>query len=188
MATSVPAAGASAFAHLAKNKNDPKDEPKDPTKDDDTGDDDEHDEDEDEDDDNEVDENGKKTKKSKKTKKTEDQEDEDDDNDTKARTARQRERARISTIIGSAAGKRLPAAARRLALGGKMPRHAAVKLLRSMRADVPQGSRVDLRNRMSGVDVPNVGPGGTESNGAPGSAQALASAIVAAGKKARGES
>jgi hypothetical protein len=190
MVTSVPRAGMSSFspnspyAHLAKNKGDPKDDPKDPKDDSDLDDD---DEDEDRDDDTEVDENGRKTKKSKKTKKAEDKDDEDDEGDSKAAAVRQRERTRVATILNSAAGKRLPTAARRLALGGKMPRHAAVKLLRSMRADVPQNGSQNLRDRMAGVDEPDVGAGDTQQSAAAGTPQAMAAAIIAAGKKRRGE-
>jgi len=127
----------------------------------------------------------KRPKKSKKTKKAEDDTDERDDDKPDARAARQREKARIRTIIGSTAGKRLPDAALHLALNGAMPRHAAVKLLKSMAVNVPQGGGSNLRDRMAGVNV-DVGAGDAQSQSAPG-VSATAAAIIMAGKRRRGE-
>lgn len=189
MTTSVPAAGKSPFAHLAQSKS-KRSGP------DDVGDEEEHednthdDADEDDDDDgDDTDENGKKTKKSKKVKKAEDDSDDKDEDKPDASAARRREKARIRTIVHSAAGKRLPAAALNLALSSAMPRHAAVRLLARMGADIPtQGAR-GLRDRMAGVDMPEIGsdPSQNGGGGPTSSSAAQAALIIAAGRKARGE-
>jgi hypothetical protein len=185
--TSVPTAGLSPFMHLSRSLMASTAVPAPEDEDDlDEADDDEDDDDDDEDDDKG---DGKKNKKSKKTKKAEDDCDEEDEDRPAARAIRLRERARIRTIVRSRAGKLLPDAARQLAFGMAMPRHAAVKLLRSMVAALPKGNAAaSFRDRMAGVNIPDVGPGdAAQSSGAPDNAKALAAAIIAAGKKARGE-
>lgn len=179
--SSVPPAGRSPFSHLSMQAQAAAaaKEPKDDDVDD-------EDADEEDDGDDDTDENGKKTKKSKKVKKAEDDSDEKDDDKPDASAARRSEKARIRTIVNSAAGKRLPAAALNLALNSAMPRHAAVRLLARMNADVPQGAS-SLRDRMAGVGEPDIGSGDTHSPAAPGSAQATAAAIIAAGRRRRGE-
>lgn len=183
MATSVPPVRPpSPFAHLSRSNADagkggPADE----------NDDTDPDEDDEDDDTDDTDETGKKTKKSKKVKKAEDDSDEKDDDKPDASAARRREKARIRTIVNSAAGKRLPAAALNLALNSAMPRHAAVRLLASMSADVPEGKGGGLRERMAGENMPDVGSGDAAQSYSPGSPQATAAAIIAAGRKARGE-
>ena len=181
MSTSVPAFPArrlstsSPFSHLAKSK------PDEPVDDGDVDDGDDEDGDTDE-----TDENGvKKTKKSKKAKKAEDEADEADEKSA-AGAVRLRERARIRTIVNSTAGKRLPDAALHLALNSPMPRHAAVRLLASMNENA-QSSGDNLRDRMRGVDVPDVGAGDAQSNITQGGSAGLAAAIIQAGRKRRGE-
>jgi hypothetical protein len=217
--SSVPAAGKSPFAHLARNAPKAAEDDKDENKDKDAAEDDGEEDDEDDD--------GKKTKKSKKAKKAkadddgdsedsdddasasedddgeddkpkskkskkaedgDDDSDRDDDDDAKARAARARERGRIKAIVTSSAGVLNPVGAMELACGTSMSRRQAIGMLNAM--GVPQAtaprSTDALRNRMSGVDTPDIGSGGVD---APpvGSAQATAAAIVAAGKKRRGE-
>lgn len=175
--SSVPAAGRP-FVHLSRAASDvPPNQPDDPDGDD-------ADEEEDDEDDGETDENGKKTKKSKKTKKAEDDSDEDDDEKSDARAIRRRERARVATILNSAAGKRFPDAAKHLAFHTATPRWRAVRLLKGMSKNVPQQSSNSnsLRDRMAGVRAPDVGSGG---DGA--SSPTLAEQIILAAKKARGE-
>jgi hypothetical protein len=180
--TSVPSVPVSPFARLSRlatgSKADDKDE-KDPTDKNDAVD----DGDDDDDEEDGADESGKK-KKSKKVKKAEDDSDDEDEEKPEARSARLREKARIATILHSAAGQRLPGAALQLALESSMPRHAAVKLLASMSGNVPQ-SRDGLRDRMAGVDVPDLGAGDAQQPAA--GVQGTAAAIIAAGKKRRGE-
>jgi hypothetical protein len=180
MATSVPPAGRP-FIHLSRSANISRatDAPKEDDVDDTDADEDEDDED--------TDGDGKKTKKSKKTKKAEDDCDESDDDKPDARAIRVRENARVRTILNSAAGRRLPDAARHLAFNTRTPRWSAVKLLKGMNANMPQGNGGNLRNRMSGVETPDIGDGGARSDINASPVMATAAAIIAAGKKRRGE-
>jgi hypothetical protein len=130
---------------------------------------------------------GGKSKKSKKVKKAEDDEDTEDEDKPEARAARLREKRRIRAIVNSPAGQALPAAALRMALDTCTPRHAAIRTLTGMASDVPQGRRSDaLRELMASTPQPNIGAGGAE---APvlGDPKSIAAAIIAAGKKRRGE-
>jgi hypothetical protein len=219
--TSVPAAGKSPFAHLARNApkaaEDDKDEDKEKdaakddgeeddeedddkkTKkskkakkakadDDDDGDSDDSDADASEDDDDE----GDKKKSSKKSKKAEDGDDDsdrDDDDDADARAARARERGRIKAIVTSGAGMLNPVGAMELACGTSMSRRQAIGMLQAMGAPAAAEPRSTdaLRNRMSGVETPDIGAGDTAAPAVAGSAKAIADAIVVAGKKRRGE-
>lgn len=217
--SSVPAAGKSPFAHLARNApkaaEGDKDEDKDKdaaeddgeeddeeddgkktkkskkakkAKADDDGDSEDSDDDASEDDDDE-DDKKKSTKKSKKAEDGDDDSDRDDDDDAKARAARARERGRIKAIVTSSAGKLNPVGAMELACGTSMSRRQAIGMLQAMGVPAAAEPRSTdaLRNRMSGVDTPDIGAGDTAAPPAAGSAQATAAAIVAAGKKARGE-
>jgi len=183
--SSVPAAGRPPFSHLSRDAQAAA-KADDDDLDDEALDDEEGDDDDEEGDDEERGEKGKKTKKSKKTKKAEDDSDDDDEKKPDARAIRRRERARIHTILNCTAGKRLPDAAKHLALRTSTPRWSAVRLLRNMSANVPQTRGANLRDRMSGEVMPDIGAGDAQS-AAPGSAKATADAIIAAGKKARGE-
>jgi hypothetical protein len=177
MAVSVPSVparfSASPFAHLKAKK-------------DETPSDIDDDDDDDETDDDGDDEEAKAKKARKKAKKkAEDADDEADESKSDARVARQRERARIRTIVNSSAGKRSPAAALHLALTTAMPRHSAIALLTSMNEN-PQSVGDTLRDRMAGTAQPDVGVGAAQSHTQGGSA-GLAAAIIAAGRKRRGE-
>jgi hypothetical protein len=182
MRTSVPATGArSPFSHLARLGKKADDEKENDSGVDDNGADDEDDEDEEGDSDEEKKQKAKKRAK----KKAEDEEDEDDEDKPEARAVRLRERARIRTIINCRAAQRSPAAARHLALHTKTPRHAAVKMLAALTADLPKGaSRDSLRDRMAREGSPDIGPNDA---GPPTGSHATAAAIIAAGKKRRGE-
>lgn len=185
MATSVPSVSAkppSPFLHLARNPAAKSDAPSNAP-------DDEEDQDEAADDDDDETSDGKK-KKSKEVKKAEDKEDDEDEKKPDARAARAREKARIRAIVNSSAGLRFPAAALNVALESSMPRHVAIETLARMTAGLPSGgggAAASLRDRMAGVQVPDVGAGDTQSPANTGTAQATAAAIIAAGKKRRGE-
>lgn len=141
-------------------------------------------------DDDDDDEDGKKAK-GKKAKAEDDEEEEGDDNsdredddEPKARAARSRERGRIKAIVLSDAGKANPVAAMHLACGTSMSRRQAVNMLAAMGPATPAASGNGLRERMANAPQPDIG----EDTPAPASgAQATAQAIIAAGKKARGE-
>lgn len=141
-------------------------------------------EDGDENDDDDEDE-GSKSKKSKKTKKAEDDEDDEDEDKPEARAIRAREKSRIRAIMNSAPAKQIPGAALRVALDTSMPRNAAISMLAGMASDLPKGG-TSLRDRMAGIQQPDIGAGGPEAP-APGDTKVIAAAIIAAGKKARGE-
>ena len=83
-----------------------------------------------------------------------DAEDEKDDEKAKARA---RERARCATIFKSPAAGRFPAAAAHLAFETKMPRSAAVSVLESTAAAVPEAAPTarapSLRDRMAAEGV-----------------------------------
>jgi hypothetical protein len=140
---------------------------------------------EEEDDTEEGDGDGKK-KKSKKVKKREDDTDEEDEDEPEARAARGRERARIQTILSSKAAKLSPGAAFHIAVHTSMPRHAAVKMLTSMVADMPKSGGGTLRDRMASVSIPDIGTGGDEAPDA-NDPKAVAARIIRAGARARGE-
>jgi hypothetical protein len=220
---SVPAAGKSPFAHLARSKpnaaeddKDDKKDKKDASEKDEGEEDDEEDEDKkskkskkakkaadddeddsedasaEEDDENcEEDEDDKK--KSKKSKKAADDGDDDsdreDEDDTEARKARGRERGRIRAIVLSSAGKLNPVGAMELACGTSMPRRQAIGVLQAMGAPAASSPRQTdaLRNRMSGVETPEIGSGDARPDANASPAKATAEAIIAAGKKRRGE-
>jgi hypothetical protein len=212
--SSVPNAGKSPFAHLARgtakaaDDDDKDDKKKDAAKDDGEEDDEEDDDkkskkakkkaddgDDDSDDASaeEGDDDKDDKKKSKKSKKADDGDDDDgdrdDDDDADARAARARERGRIRAIVTSDAGKLNPVGAMELACGTSMSRNQAIGTLRAM--GVPAAAepkKTDaLRSRMAGEPAPDVGAGDAQPPAAAGSAQATAAAIIAAGKKARGE-
>jgi hypothetical protein len=181
MSTSVPAFPArrpstsSPFSHLAKKDDKPADI-------DDPDDDDDDDEDVDDTDEQKAKKKAKKAKKAK----ADDADDEADESKSDARATRLRERARIRTIVNSAAGKQSPATALHLALGTSMPRWAAVKLLGSMNENnVPQGD--NLRDRMARTEQPDIGAGAAQSHVTQGGSAGLAAAIIQAGCKRRGE-
>ena len=183
--SSVPAAGQNPFSHLSRATQAGKKADEDDL--DDEALDDEGDDDEDDEDDDEKDKNGKKNKKSKSKKKAEDDQDEDDEEKPDARAIRRRERIRVATILNSAAGKRFPDAAKHLAFRTATPRWRAVRLLRGMGQNTPQSrDGGSLRDRMAIEPLPDVGAGDAQSQGTPGSST-LAAAIIAAGKKRRGE-
>ena len=218
--TSVPSAGTSPFAHLARNARAAEDEEDDKKKDakeegeeDDEededkkskkskkakkakkaedGDDDMDDEDAAAEDDEECEEDDDK-KKSKKSKKADgdDDSDREDDDDPEARSARARERGRIRAIVTSDAGKLNPVGAMELACGTSMSRRQAIGTLRAMGAPIGASTprQTDaLRNRMAGVETPEIGAGDDarpDANASP--VNATAAAIIAAGKKRRGE-
>jgi hypothetical protein len=211
--TSVPRAGKSPFAHLARGTAkaaDEDDKDKDAKEESEGEEDDEEDEDKkskkkakkaddgDEDDAGAKDgdddeEDGDDKKKSKKSKKAEDGDDDDsdreDDDDPEARAARARERGRIRAIVTSDAGKLNPVGAMELACGTSMSRAQAIGTLRAMGVPAAAEPRKTdaLRNRMAGVDTPDVGAGDAPPPVAAGSAKAIAAEIIAAGKKRRGE-
>jgi hypothetical protein len=200
---SVPAAGKSPFAHLARNApraaEDEKDE-----KDESASEDEECEED---DEDTENEKKTKKTKKAKKAKKAEEDDDDadaaeddeedgdedmsegdddsDKDDDAKAatRAARARERGRITAIVTSKAGKANPVAAMEIACATSMSRRQAIGLLQAMGAPAASAKSSDsLRSRMANEAQPDVGSGDGEQV-----APNLAQQIILAGKKRRGE-
>ena len=223
--TSVPSAGKSPFAHLARGnakaaEDDDKDDKKKDAKDESEGEeDDEEDEDkkskkskkakkakkaEDGDDDmddedaaaeddeecEEEDDDKKKSKKSKKADDGDDDSDREDDDDPEARAARARERGRIRAIVISEAGKLNPVGAMELACGTSMSRRQAIGTLRAM--GVPIGAAAPrqtdaLRSRMAGVETPEIGSGDARPDTNANPVNATAAAIIAAGKKRRGE-
>lgn len=213
---SVPNAGKSPFAHLARNapaaaEDDKEDKDKNTAEDEG-----EEDDEEDESEDDKA-KKAKKTKKAKKAKKAkpaedgddddadaddgdddddeeakadgDDDSDKDDEDDPEARAARARERGRIRAIVTSGAGKLNPVGAMELACGTSMSRRQAIGMLHAMGAPAAAAPRQTdgLRNRMAGVDAPEIGSGdaGSDANASP--VKATAAAIVAAGKKRRGE-
>lgn len=128
-------------------------------------------------------EEAKKARKAKKAKKAkaegDDETDGEDEADSKMASARARERGRIAAIMSSEAAVANPAAALRLAVTTSMSRDAVVATLK----DIGPAGRSG-RDRLMGVTVPDVGSGGSQQ---PGGASSLASAIIAAGKRRRGE-
>ena len=127
-----------------------------------------------------------KKKKSKKVKKAEDEEDEEDEDEPEARAARGREKARVLAIMNSSAAQRSPSAALHVALNTSMPRHAAIKMLGAMVADMPKSGAGSLRDRMASVSIPDIGAGGDEAPGLD-DPKAVAARIIQAGRRARGE-
>jgi hypothetical protein len=198
---SVPSAGKSQFAHLARKAEDDDDDAKKKAEEDKKKEDKEEEEKAKKkaEDDKKKEEETAAKKKAEDDKKKEDEEakaddgdddsDKDDDDDAKARAARARERGRIRAIVTSDAGKANPVGAMELACGTSMTRKHAIGMLKAMGVPAPAASKPTdaLRSRMAGVDAPDVG------NDAPGAGanaspvNATAAAIVAAGKKRRGE-
>jgi hypothetical protein len=119
-----------------------------------------------------------------------DDSDRDDDENPEARAARARERGRIRAIVTSEAGKLNPVGAMHIATGTSMSRRQAIEMVHAMGAPAasePPRPTDPLRDRMAGVKTPDVGAGDTQQPANAGTAQATAAAIVAAGKKRRGE-
>lgn len=140
-------------------------------------------------------EDKKKNKKTKKGKadderdqddEDDDEEDERDEEDPKARAARRREKCRIRAITSSAAGKRMPAVALRLALDTSMPRGAAIQALAAMASETSRGAGHGLYDRMGAQKLPVIGPGGDDAPSLD-DPSGIAAAIIMAGKKRRGE-
>lgn len=137
-------------------------------------------------------EDDKKKEDAKKKNKADDGDDDsdrDDDENPEARAARARERGRIRAIVESDAASVNMKAATRFALRTRMSRDEAIAHLEGMEPSVaaePARATDPLRDRMAGVKSPDVGAGDAAPP-APGSAQATAQAIIAAGKKRRGE-
>lgn len=117
--------------------------------------------------------------------------DTNDDKDPDARAARARERGRIRAIVTSDAGKLNPVGAMHLATGTSMSRSQAIETLHAMGAPAaaaePARLTDTLRDRMANVRNPDVGPDGAQPPANAGTAKATADAIIAAGKKRRGE-
>jgi hypothetical protein len=181
MSTDLAAAFRSPFASSAKftkKVEDDKDKDKDKDKEGDEG------LDEDEDLEDQPEDNDEKKKKKSKKRGAEDEEDEKDDDKPEARAARAREKRRIKAIVNSHAGQRFPGAAMRVALDTSLPRWSAVAMLSSLTSDLLDAGRVSLRDRMAGVEQPNVG---TDGGNPPDGTTAMAAAIIRAGQKARGE-
>ena len=115
-----------------------------------------------------------------------DDEDPDDEMDgkSKAAAARRRERARCAAIFAPEAAGVRPDVAAHLAFRTTMKRQAAVALL----VAVASGKKIrgGLDARMTAASIPNIGDGGGAARD-PGSPQAKAEAILAAGRKRRGE-
>jgi hypothetical protein len=76
-----------------------------------------------------------------------------------------------------------------LACGTSMSRRHAIGTLRAMGAPIASSSRPadGLRNRMAAVETPEIGSGDAHSDANANPVKATAAAIVAAGKKRRGE-
>jgi hypothetical protein len=207
MSTSVPSAGASPFSHLARNaqpavagKASDDDDKKKKDEEEAKRAEDKKKEDEEAkkaEDKKKEDEEAAAKKKADDKKKEEDAKKADDDDgdtndekDPEARAARARERGRIRAIVTSDAGKLNPVGAMHLATGTSMSRSQAIETLHAMgvpaAAAEPARQTDTLRDRMATVKNPDVGPDGAQAPAA-GSVQATAAAIVAAGKKRRGE-
>lgn len=148
---------------------------------------------EDKKDDKEDESDGKKAeededeKKSKKSKKAEDgDEDKDEEKKDNKEAAIRSERARCAAIFRSEGAGSRPDVAAHLAFETSMPAAEAVALLASVASGAPKSARDRLAERMSSVKTPNVGvDGGVTAD--PSSPAAVAAAIVAAGKRRRGE-
>ena len=170
--------------------------------------DDEDDTDDEEDDEDKEKSQGKKTKKDK-TKKAQDDKKDDDDEDKKKEDEKSRaqERHRILTILDSEPGKAIPQAAMHIALNTTLPAADAIGVLGSMQGVFAgmkaEGIRSPLATRMAaepkyevGLEAPaledNRNPLATrtaaDGSTVPANPSALAAAIIAAGKKRRGES
>jgi hypothetical protein len=115
----------------------------------------------------------------------------DDERDPLFRGARERERARVSTIIKSAAARRWPSLAIHIATRTTMPRHAAIAfiaelgdLLDSNSGGSPQtlADAIILAGHRARGEVPNPVTAPEQRRGHVAAAQ-----ILAAGRKARGE-
>lgn len=186
LVSSVPKAGASPFAHLAGAASVPAPLA---AKADDEDDDAKAKKKAEEDDDKKKDDEAKAKKKAEDKKdKNDDESDQDDEKDASARSARARERGRISAILLSDAGKANPVAAAHIAVMTSMPRGSAIGMLVAMGAAAPTAPaaaaepvRDPLRSRMAEVPTPAVGSDGSRS------APSMAEQIVLAGKKRRGE-
>lgn len=120
-------------------------------------------------------------------------EDEDGDKDKEAKAeargrkaGRAAERARCSAIFAAPAAKGIPHIAASLAFETNLPTAEAISLMGTFAAAAPAARRTGLAEAMARVDVPNPGSDSGEAP-APGDTKSVAAAIVAAGKKARGE-
>ncbi|HBO83310.1 hypothetical protein [Cupriavidus sp. UBA2534] len=120
-----------------------------------------------------------------------DEEDKKDDKEEgkragRAKGARQRERIRCARIIaaGIKSGRINQAAA--FAFDTSLTAAQAIAALSASELDKPRG-RAGLGERMAGVKVPNVGANGGAQALDPNDPAVKAAAIVAAGKKRRGE-
>ncbi len=178
MSSSVPAAGRSPFSRFARSMSKVEGQ----VEDDDTVID---EEDDDEDDDEDQTEDEKKKKRAKK--KAEDKEDEEDDKKSDAHAARARERTRVRAIMSSKAGQQFPSVALGLATGTSIPRHQAIRILRAMTKDLPDAGSGSLRDRMAGLNQPDLGAGGGPEAPAPGGRVMTVEACLRAAAKARGE-
>lgn len=144
---------------------------------------------------------GKKAKR--KAKSAQDDKDDDEDEDKKKdEKSRAQERQRILTILDSVPGKAIPQAAMHIALNTTLPAADAIGVLGSMQGVFAGMKAAPLSNRMAaepkyeiGVEAPSLedkssplatrtGPDGST---VPANPSALAAAIIAAGKKRRGE-
>ncbi len=135
----------------------------------------------DEDKDKDKDPDGKKGKKAK-----DGDEDKDEERKDNEEAGRKAERARCAAIFHSAAAGVRPDVAAHLAFETDMPAAEAVSLLGSFANGTAKGARDGLAGRMAAVRTPNVGVDGGAAVD-PSSPTAVAAAIVAAGKKRRGE-
>ena len=110
--------------------------------------------------------------------------DEADDKDPKAKAARARERGRIAAIMASPAAQANPAGALFMALRTGVSRDTAIADLVALGPAAPSG-RAGAIARLRGVDVPDVGAEGESRERS--NTRATADAIIAAGRRARGE-
>jgi hypothetical protein len=117
--------------------------------------------------------------------------DDDDDSDDEMRgksanaKARRRERARCAAIFNCEAAGVRPDVAASLAFTTTMSRKEAISVLRSAAAGGAPTRGASLADRMGKENPPNVtGDGG---NSSPSGRSKVASAIIAAGEKARGK-
>lgn len=108
----------------------------------------------------------------------------DDKDDEKQKAGAVKERARCAAIFACSAAATRPDVAAHLAFKTDMTSAAAIGMLNTFAAGGAQGKQ-SLASRMSSVRVPVVGANAAPS--APNSASAGAAAILAAGKKRRGE-